>query len=163
MDDKHKYTVIFDGNTIRVPDYEKEREQRRKELERLKKIKQEELKVKRAKQKSIMAFVLVAFMMGMFSIYRYCTIYKMQRNLSQMNAQVTNLNRENETLDIQLLKFKNLQYIEDKATKEGMVKADRNIAVYDDLTKNNFKTPSTKNSTQMKNNIVEKVVDFIFR
>lgn len=163
MEDKHKYTVIFDGNTIRVPDYEKEKEQRRRELERLKQAKKKELRIKRAKQKSAIAIVAIAFAIGMFSIYRYSSIYKMQNNLSEMDAQVSNLNRENETLNIGLLKFSNMQYIEDKAAKNGMVKADRSTAVYADLTKNNFKTPNVKSNAKMKNNIVEKVVDFIFR
>lgn len=85
----------------------------------------------------IMRNIMIAFIVGMILVWRYCMIYDLQRNLNTTKQNIVTLNKENENLKVELVKYNNIQYIEEVAVnKLNMVTPDRNDAIYANISKN---------------------------
>lgn len=158
--EKNKFEIR--GNTVLAPDesfrkrnyedLEKSREQT-KHSKRLRNMK---------KKKSVLINIFLGFVMGVTIIARYSMIYNYQDATSKAKAEIEVLSKENEAYKVQLIKFKNISFIEEMATnKLHMVKPRISDIQYCNLSKNNLKT---KESSEVKisNNIINKIKGFIF-
>lgn len=124
--------IVINGNTVLAPSHVPYREseqkrQVRKNVSRKKNIN---------KKIVIMRNIMIAFIVGITLVGRYCIIYNLQDQLNTTNQNIAALNKENENLKVELVKYSNIQYIEDIAVnKLGMVTPDRNHAIYADISK----------------------------
>jgi len=131
------------GNTVLAPNYEpyRESEQRRQ-------VKKNRINKKNINKKIIvMRNIMIAFIVGITLVGRYCILYNLQSELNTTRQNIAALNKENENLKVDLVKYNNIQYIEDVAVnKLGMVTPDRNHAIYANISKNSIITAESKNS-----------------
>ncbi|MEG0772948.1 septum formation initiator family protein [Clostridium sp.] len=74
------------------------------------------------------------FTLAFTILFRYSAIYTTQKELSEVNSAIYNLTEENEALKVQLIKYNNISYIEEVATKElKMVNPIAGNAIYCNL------------------------------
>ncbi|GAA0115888.1 septum formation initiator family protein [Clostridium senegalense] len=109
-------------------------------VERKKVEKQKRTGVKVDKQKIIrkrLGFirnVACSFVVGVFILSRYSTIYNTQIQINDKKDEISKLKADNESIKVQLIKFNNLAYIEDVAVnKLDMKKPEASKALYMDL------------------------------
>ena len=102
------------------------------------------------------------FVIGITIITRYCMIYTYQGTASKAKAELEIVDKENSAYKVQLIKFRNISYIEKIALgRLNMVKPEISDIEYMDLTKNNLEVKSelqTKKSTVL----INKIKDIIF-
>jgi len=158
--EKNKFGM--DGNTVLAPIDET----RKRKYEDLEKSRQQSNQSKILKdikkKKSILINIFLVFIIGVVIIARYCMIYNYQDTTSKAKAQIEVLNKENEDYKVQLLKFRNISYIEKTATEKlHMVKPSISDVQYCNLNKNNL---AAKENLQVKISdvIVSKIKNFIF-
>ena len=153
------------GNTVLAPQYEP-KEPDRKQHEELKRAKeaQKANREKRVKNKAkVIMNIGVAFIIGLTIIYRYVALYNIRQELTTVKGQVMAVDKENEDLKVVLAKSRNIEDIEKVATEKlNMVRADRNQAVYADLTKENFKNTSNKNNEETEVGFLQKIINKLF-
>lgn len=158
---------LVNGNTVLAPQRqvinpapnEKSQEAERKKKESLNRAKKEGRKEKL----SILRNIAILFGIGVVLIGRYSAIYHMQKDLSNTRTTINRLSRENESLKVDLVKASNIQNVEEIATtKLHMIPADKNKAVYADLTKENFKNTTTKNQEKKERSLMEKIKNILF-
>jgi cell division protein FtsL len=102
-----------------------------------------------------------AFTVSFTIIFRYSTIYSNQKDLSKVQSEIYNLSQNNESLKVGLLKFNNISYIEEIATKElKMVKPIAGNAVHCDL--KSVETALDKNIGSTSMEWLKKIKDFLF-
>lgn len=155
---------LINGNTVLAPDYT-ETEKDYKKQRKIKTNKPKQIKRKQINKGKVILNILVTFIIGTIIICRYSSIYNMQRNLASLKTETTSLKKENENLKVELIKYCNLQHIEDKAIKElNMVKPDKFSSVYVDLKTDNFKKENKTNGKSDSNNIskIYKLIKNIF-
>lgn len=101
-----------------------------------------EEKNKRLKNKlKIIRNISLVFIVGVTIVGRYGKIYSMQRELNGLNKQISDINKDNESLKVELLKYNNLSLIEEIATtKLKMVKPTKADIIYVDMTKEAMKS-----------------------
>ena len=152
----------MDGNTVLAPDksFEKRKcedlEKSRKQTERSKKL--NDMK----KKKSVLTNILLGFVIGMTIIARYCMIYNYQDTASKAKVEMETLSRENDAYKVELIKFRNISYIEKTATtKLHMVKPRISDIQYLNLNKNNLKTTEDLEA-KSSNNIISKIKNIVF-
>lgn len=105
--------------------------------------------------------IVIAFIVGIILIWRYCMIYDLQRNLNEVNQNIVTLNRENENLKVELVKYNNIQYIEDIAVnKLKMVVPDRSDAIYANISKKTI--VAAKNEVPKNKNVITILAQKIF-
>jgi hypothetical protein len=157
-----KNTLQMDGNTVLSPDesFRKGRyhdlEKSRKQAEQAKRKKDIEYK------KSVLKNILLVFVIGVAIITRYCMIYSYQDTASKAKAQIDIVNKENSAYKVQLIKFKNINYIEKVALgRLNMVKPQISDLEYVNLSKNNL---GVKSELQVKKGsaILDKIKSIIF-
>lgn len=124
--------IMIDGNTALAPNYVPYRES-----ERERQVKRNKAKNKNFNKKVVvMRNIMIAFIVGITLVGRYCIIYNLQSELNTTKQNIVALNKENENLKVELVKYNNIQYIEEAAiNKLGMVTPDRNDAIYADISK----------------------------
>ena len=158
--EKNKFEIL--GNTVLAPeesirkrnyeDLEKSREQT-KNSKRLRNIK---------KKKNVLINIFLVFAMGVTIIARYSMIYNYQDATSKAKAQIEVLSKENEAYKVQLIKFKNISYIEEIATEKlHMVNPRISDIQYCNLSKNNLETKENS-EVKISKNIINKIKGFIF-
>lgn len=136
--------IMINGNTVLAPNHAPYRESEQKRQVRNKKSANKALKKKFA----IMRNIMIAFIVGITLVGRYCIIYSLQEELNKTTQNITALNKENENLKVELVKYNNIQYIEDTAVnKLGMVTPDRNDAIYADISKNTIIASESSNDS----------------
>ena len=82
--------------------------------------------------------------------------------LSKVNSEISNIQKENDDLKLKMVKFSNMQYIEETATsKLHMVRADKNSVIYANLTNNYFKDSKPVKTASMKSSFIQKILDFV--
>ena len=155
------------GNTVLDPNYDPKVPSKKQEYERLRKVEVKKLNKQmdkrinnKAKTLSGIAFI---FIVGVIIIFRYTSIYNIQKNLSNIKNKTISLNKENENLKVELVKASNLVNIEKIATEKlHMVRAEKTQAIYTDLTKGNFAkvTSANKNNTQLT--LLQKIYKMLF-
>jgi len=124
--------IMIDGNTVLAPNYVPYRES-----EHERQVKRNKAINKNINKKVVvMRNIMIAFIVGITLVGRYCIIYNLQSELNTTKQNIVALNKENENLKVELVKYNNIQYIEDAAiNKLGMVTPDRNDAIYADISK----------------------------
>lgn len=134
------------GNAALLPKrktYEKD-----SKLNELKKAKEEHLKNKKQLQNKTRAKVMLSifsiFVVGILLVFRYSTIYNMEKQLIETQSEANNLSKMNDSLRFQLAQYNNINYVEQKAAAMHMVEPDKKTAVYVNLNKQNI--VSDKNS-----------------
>ena len=134
---------VINGNTVLAPNYMPYRESEQNGQVR----KNNSNKKNINKKIIVMRNIMIAFIVGITLVGRYCIIYNLQSELNTTKQNITALNKENENLKVDLVKYNNIQYIEDVAVnKLGMVTPDRNHAIYANISKNSIITAESKNS-----------------
>ncbi|MBZ9688049.1 cell division protein FtsL [Clostridium estertheticum] len=158
--EKNKFGM--DGNTVLAP----ENGIQKRKYEELEKSRQQTNQSKKLKdikkKKNALTNIFLVFIIGVVIIARYCMIYNYQDTTSKAKAQIDVLSKENDAYKVQLLKFRNISYIEKTATEKlHMVKPRISDVQYCNLSKNNLGT--TENSKiKVSNEIVNKIKNFIF-
>jgi len=138
---------VINGNTVLAPNYMPYRESEQNGQVR----KNNSNKKNINKKIIVMRNIMIAFIVGITLVGRYCIIYNLQSKLNTTKQNIAVLNKENENLKVELVKYNNIQYIEDVAVnKLGMVTPDRNHAIYANISKNNIITADSK-SNESKN------------
>ncbi len=134
---------MIDGNTVLAPNYVPYRES-----ERERQVKRNKAKNKNFNKKVVvMRNIMIAFIVGITLVGRYCIIYNLQSELNTTKQNIVALNKENENLKVELVKYNNIQYIEEAAiNKLGMVTPDRNDAIYADISKETIITAESESN-----------------
>jgi cell division protein FtsL len=123
---------VISGNTVLAPNYEPYRESEQKRQVRENRISKKNIN----KKIIVMRNIMIAFIVGITLVGRYCILYNLQSELNTSKQNIAELNKENENLKVDLVKYNNIQYIEDVAVnKLGMVTPNRNDAIYADVSK----------------------------
>lgn len=150
------------GNTVLQPEYVPYVEEREEELRR--RAKEKKLRQKRLKGKiKIIRNITLAFTVGVILIGRYCVIYNMQQQLNSIGNNINEINRDNENLKVELVKYNNIQYIEDAAvSKLHMIPPDKGTAVQADLDKEVIKASDKKSDNQTYKSIWGKLSKMLF-
>lgn len=157
---------FIQGNTVLQPEYRPYRDNQSHEEEN----KKEKLRKKRKAKKrlnnkvKVIRNIILTFVVGLVLIGRYCAIYNMQMELNSTKHNINEINRENENLKVELVKYNNLQYIEDIAiNKLQMIPPDKGAAVYTNLDKENIKITEKKAQDKVeKENIWNKLTKLLF-
>jgi cell division protein FtsL len=157
----------INGNTVLAPNYEPIGPSKKQEYEKLRKAKAENLNKKREKRVNSKAKTLsniaLVFIIGVTLIFRYASIYNIQKNLSNIKSHTINLNKENENLKVELVKASNLDNVEKIATEKlHMVRAEKAHAIYTDLTKENFAKVTNANKNDSKLSLLQKIYNMLF-
>jgi len=157
-----KSNFEMDGNTVLAPD-EQVRKRRYEDYEKSRQQTQDTKKIRDIKnKKSILRNILLGFVIGVTIIARYCMIYNYQDTTTKAKAEIETLNRENDSYKLQLIKFRNISYIEQLATsKLNMVKPSISDVQYVDLNKNNLKA-NEESQVKLSSDIVNKLKNIIF-
>jgi cell division protein FtsL len=152
---------INNGNTALAPERKSSEDKRYKvkqeENEKLRKLRQSKLR----SQAKVMIGIALTFTIGFTVVYRYSSIYNMEKNLSAATMENDNMNKNNENLKLQLMKNSQIQIIEDKASKLNMVKSDKNQAAYVDYNRQTLKSNNTVDSKKQKS-IFQQIKDKLF-
>ena len=145
--EKKGYDSYINGNTVLAPEPEISQNERH-EKKHSKKGLTKSKKISRGKLK-ILRNIVVSFTIGVTLIGRYSMIYGMQRELNAMGSQINTINKENENLRVELVKFNNLKYIEDVATKKlNMVNPTKSNIMYCNLKNEIVKVPEKQLNEQ---------------
>ncbi|MCB2288903.1 hypothetical protein LGK97_03880 [Clostridium sp. CS001] len=158
--EKNKFKVL--GNTVLAPD-ETFKKQKHEDLEKsLEQIKHKKRLKNMKKKKHTLINILLGFVVGVTIIARYSMIYNYQNATFKAKAEIEVLNKENEAYKIQLIKFKNISYIEEIATEKlHMVKPRISDIQYYNLSKNNLETKEAS-EVKISNTIISKIKNIIF-
>lgn len=95
-------------------------------------------------------------------LFRYSSIYSNQKEIININNEISKISQENEALKVQLLKFNNISYIEEVATKElKMVRPIAGNAVYCNL--KSVELPHEEKTLENSSKVwLKKIKDFLF-
>ena len=150
------------GNTVLAPD-ESFRKRKDKDLEESRKQENQRKKQKDIKnKKSVLTNIFLGFVIGVIIVARYCMIYNYQEATAKAKTELEMLTKENDAYEVELIKFRNISYIEKTATQKlHMVKPSLSDVQYLNLSKNNLKT---NEGLQVKksNIIINKIKSSIF-
>jgi cell division protein FtsL len=156
---------VIRGNTVLKPNYNPyEDNEFEREEERKRKLKQRKQKNRRIKSKvKVMRNIVFTFITGITLVARYCIIYDMQRELNSVKSNISVVNKENENLRVELVKYNNLQLIEETATnKLKMVKPDKGGATYTNLSKEVIQSSEKKKEIEVQQNIWNRLKKVLF-
>jgi cell division protein FtsL len=148
---------VINGNTVLAPNYMPYRESEQKGQVRKNRSNKKNIN----KKIIVMRNIMIAFIVGITLVGRYCIIYNLQSELNTTKQNISALSKENENLKVELVKYNNIQYIEDVAVKKlGMVTPDRNDAIYADVSKETIIT--AKGESNEGKNAVTVLAEKIF-
>ena len=100
--------------------------------------------------------------MGLTIVGRYGSIYADQKEIISLQEKIHVMKEESEALSVKLLKYDNIAYIEEVATKElNMIKPKSGEAVYVDM-QNVEPVAAENNGTQKGKNLFSKIKDLLF-
>lgn len=156
----------INGNTVLAPEYVPSRRHKNEEDEKLKRERKQKLinerNIKVKKKTRTLKNIGIVFVLGVTLIGRYCAIYNMQKNLSEVKTQISTLNKENENLRVELVKFNNMVYIEDIAVnKLHMVRPEKSLAIHLNLSKDNFEDTLSENDIKHES-LLQKIKNILF-
>lgn len=158
---------LIQGNTVLSPksqpfepshkDAQRKIEKRKKQIEKNKIDKRMHSKAK------IIFHIVAAFCIGMALVYRYTALYNMQRDISKIERNIKAVDAENENLRIELIKYNNINYLEENSLKKlNMTYPSKNSIAYCDLAKDNFTHDTNKNNNSIPKKVFEKVKSILF-
>ena len=150
--------IMIRGNTVLAPS-QVPYVNREKEKNQI--IKKKNRKIK--KQAIFIRNIFIAFIIGLTLIGRYSTIYNMQQQLNSTKSNINEMNKENDNLKVELVKYNNLHYIEEVATnKLHMITPNRNDAIYANISKNTIVSTTASTNTEANKSFMSKAIDKIF-
>lgn len=159
--EKKAYESYINGNTVLAPEPEISQNGGHKEKNSKKGIKKDK-KVPSGKLKSLRN-IGVTFIIGVTLIGRYSMIYGMQRELNAIGLEINTINKENENLRVELVKFNNLQYIEDVATKKlNMVSPTKSNIMYCNLKNEMVKASEKQLDVQKDEGLIKNFFSKLF-
>lgn len=151
---------MVNGNTVLQPEYKPYKETGKKELKH--KNKNRELKIKR--KLKVIRNICIVFIVGVILIYRYCVIYNAQTELNSIENDISQINKQNENLRVELVRYNNLEYIENNAINKLQMKVpDKGSAVYTSLDKKIIKTDEDLDQSEMHKGILNELKQLIWR
>lgn len=151
---------MVNGNTVLQPEYKPYKETEEKKLKT--NAPNKALKVK--KKLKVIRNICVVFVVGVILVYRYCAIYNAQTELNSIENNISKINKQNENLTVELVKYNNLEYIEDSAVNKLQMKIpDKGNAVYTNLDKKVIKVEENSDEPEMHKGILNKLKQFIWR
>ena len=144
----------FNGNTVLKPQYEPQREKEKEEEKKEQYKKNKKIRQKLLKKKfKTLRNIIIAFILGVTLVARYGILYGMQKELSSVNSEISEVEKESENLKVELVHHSNLSNIEKVAGQNlKMVSPNKDSAIYTDLSYNNFKKENSKNHIGEKHN-----------
>ncbi|MBX4265215.1 hypothetical protein [Clostridium estertheticum] len=150
------------GNTVLAPQ-EPITKRKYEDLEKSQRQARQSKRQKDIKKKKRVLFnIFIGFVIGMVIIARYCMIYSYQQASSKAKAQIDTISKQNDAYEVDLIKFRNISYIEKTATtKLHMVKPKISDIQYFNLSKNNLEA-NDDSKVRISNNVVNKIKDFMF-
>ncbi|MCB2340809.1 hypothetical protein [Clostridium estertheticum] len=150
------------GNTVLAPQ-EQITKRKYEDLEKSQRQARQSKRQKDIKKKKRVLFnIFIGFVIGMVIIARYCMIYSYQQASSKAKAQIDTISKQNDAYEVDLIKFRNISYIEKTATtKLHMVKPKVSDIQYFNLSKNNLEA-NDDSKVRISNNVVNKIKDFMF-
>lgn len=155
---------MVNGNTVLQPEYRPYIETQKKKYGNKNAGKDKNRRVKVKKKLKIIRNIALAFVIGVILVYRYSVIYDMQTELNSVEISIDNISRENENLKVDLVKYNNLQYIEDNAvSKLHMIVPDTGKAVYVNVDKKTVKTQKDIDEIKTQKGILNKLKQLIWR
>ena len=158
--EKNKFEIH--GNTVLAPD-ESFRKRNYEDLEKSREQTKQSKKLRNMKKKkSVLINIFLCFVIGVTIIARYSMIYNYQNTTFKAKAEIEILNKENDAFKVQLIKFKNISYIEDIAMEKlHMVNPRISDIEYCNLSKSNLETKEIS-EVKISKNIINKIKSFIF-
>lgn len=155
-------TNLINGSTVLAPQKTALPKEKVRISEEAKKRQREELQKERVYKALKFAGCLGAtFAVSFTIIFRYSTIYSNQKDISKVQSEIYKLSQNNESLKVGLLKYNNLSYIEEVATKElKMVQPIAGNAVRCNLKLVEASLDKNIGSTSME--WLKKIKDFLF-
>jgi len=158
--EKNKFETL--GNTVLAPE-ESFRKRKYEELEKSREQTKQSKRLKNMKKKkSVLINIFLGFVIGVAIIARYSMIYNYQNTTFKAKAEIEVLNKENDAFKVQLIKFKNISYIEEIATEKlHMVNPRISDIEYCNLSKNNLETNEIS-EVKISKNIINKIKSFMF-
>ncbi|MBC2580657.1 hypothetical protein [Clostridium sp. DJ247] len=156
---------VIHGNTVLQPKYNPSIDKgidREKEAKR--KIKERNQRQRRLKDKvKVIRNIALTFAIGLTLVGRYCYIYNMQMELNSIKSNIGETNKDNENLKVELVKYNNLQYIEETAINRlHMLPPDKSSAIYTDLHKDVIQYTEKKSKEETQQNIWNKLKKMLF-
>lgn len=151
------------GNTALAPELQPNEENNKEsKVEKQKVIKKRNLRIKN--KLKILRNISITFVLGVALIGRYGKIYSLQKQLNTVNQNISSINKENENLKVELVRFSNIQYIEDVATKKlKMVRPTKGSIIYCDMNKEIFKYDNNnKNENKVRDNTLKEFFSKLF-
>ena len=145
----------------------KSREEDRKKYDELRKARRNREKRKREqenkyKKAAIQAIILIS-VIGMFTLFRDSIVYNKQKELADINSQISEVKSQNEALRINLLKNEGIDNVKTNAeAKLGMTLATKDKFVEVDLTNNYFEeldAMEKANRNSEEKGIISKIKD----
>jgi cell division protein FtsL len=155
---------LISGNTVLKPKYSPYRNNEKdREEERNRKARKRQRNGRLKGKVKIIRNIALTFIVGLVLVGRYSIIYNMQKELNSIKSNINTINRENENLKVELVKFNNIQFIEDTAiNKLHMVRPDKSLAIYTDLDKEIVQSTEKKKETEEQQNIWNKLKKILF-
>jgi cell division protein FtsL len=153
------------GNTVLAPQFDPSVEEEYEKLKKARALSKQDEKEKKLKGRmKILLNIACLFAIGIILIWRYSSIYSMQQNLNSIKSSITDVTRENENLNVELVTNSSMQYVENYAvSKLNMVSQDKNAAVSMNLNKQNFKMSNIKeNEENSSKNLWARIVELLF-
>lgn len=137
--------------------------QRHRDLEKSRREHQRINREKSVNKKAVvLRSILVLFVIGLSLIYRYSMIYNMEKEILDVKKQISTLNAESENVRIDLLKYNNINVLEEEAFRNlDMIPKSRVNAIYIDLDKNNFKN-NTQEGEKESDNLFSKIKKILY-
>lgn len=153
---------IYNGNNALVPERksfkEDENRLRKEQNEKLRNLRQSKLR----NQAKVMFGIALTFTIGLSVVYRYSTIYTMEKKLYSVTINNANMTKANEDLKLQLMKYNQIQNIEDRASKINMVQPDKNQAVSVDYDRQIIKNSKNIIDDKKGKSIFQRIKDKLF-
>lgn len=127
--------------------------------------KEELRKIKKQKMLKFFKFngsIVAAGILGAVIVSRYSIIYTNQKEIAAIQEEIQTLTEESEDLSIKLLKFNNISYIEEVATKElKMIKPKSTNAIYCNI--NAIEEIATNSANEEKgDSLLSKIKNLLF-
>lgn len=127
--------------------------------------KEERRKARKVKILKFLKFngsIVAAGVVGLTIVGRYGSIYADQKEIISLQEKIHVMKEESEALSVKLLKYDNIAYIEEVATKElNMIKPKSGEAVYVDM-QNVEPVAAENNEAQKGKNLFSKIKDLLF-
>ena len=126
--------------------------------EELRKIKKQKV----LKFLKLNGIIVTAGVLGIVIVFRYSIIYSNQKEIIDLQEEIQTLKEENEDLSVKLLKFNNISYIEEVATKElKMVEPKSTNAIYCNI--NAIEEIATSSTNEEKgDSLLSKIKNLLF-